>query len=83
MLNEGDRIKLELADNGIGMPQIDNEAEPESLGLRLMKGLSEDIDADISFEVDNGTQISITFGYDTLNKPENILNAPDTKEIYV
>jgi len=83
MRNDSGRIKLELADNGIGMPQIDRETEPESLGLRLMKGLSEDIDADISFEVDNGTRIILTFGYDALNEPENLLKVPQTTEIYV
>jgi two-component system, sensor histidine kinase PdtaS len=83
MLNFGDRIKLELADNGIGMPQIDSNVEPESLGLRLMKGLSEDIDADISFEIDNGTRISIIFKPDALSDLENILKVPQTKEIYV
>jgi len=34
-------IRLELADNGIGMPQINLDDELVSLGLRLMKGLSE------------------------------------------
>jgi len=68
MLNVGDKIVLELADNGIGMPQIDLDNEPESLGLRLMKGLSEDIDADINFNTDNGTRIRIIFKPDALNE---------------
>lgn len=80
MLNNGGRVKLELADNGIGMAHIDHEAEPESLGLRLMRGLSEDIDADISFKVDNGTRIRIIFKPDALNEPENIARSPGIKE---
>jgi hypothetical protein len=35
--------------------------EPKSLGPLVMKGLSEDIEGDISFEVNNGTRISIIF----------------------
>ncbi len=83
MVNDGDRIKLELADNGIGMPEIDHEAEPESLGLRLMQGLSEDIDADISFEIRNGTKITILFEHDALNDPESLLKLTEIKEEYV
>lgn len=76
-------IKLELADNGIGMPQIDDREELESLGLRLMKGLSEDIDGVISFEGDNGTRISITFKPDALNAPGNLFKSPGIKEVYI
>jgi len=83
MVNDGDRIKLELADNGIGMREIDHETEPESLGLRLMKGLSEDIDADIRFKVTNGTRISITFKPDALNEPYNILKLSETGEALI
>ena len=83
MSNEGNKVKLEMADNGIGMPDINLEDEPESLGLRLMKGLSEDIDADISFESDNGSRICITFEYDALTIPENTLKPPEAKDINV
>ncbi|WPU91575.1 histidine kinase dimerization/phosphoacceptor domain -containing protein [Mucilaginibacter sabulilitoris] len=69
------QIILELADDGIGMPQIDHDTEPESLGLRLIKGLGEDIDAEISFYVDNGTLIVISFKPDLLNDPEHFLKS--------
>ena len=83
MIDDNKRIKLELADNGIGMPEIDREVELESLGLQLMKGLSEDIEADIRFKVDNGTQITIVFEPDALNDPDNFSKSPERKEIYV
>jgi two-component system, sensor histidine kinase PdtaS len=83
MVSEGTRIKLELADNGIGMPQIDNDARSGSLGLELMKGLSEDIDANISFEVDNGTKITIVFNADPLNNSHNLSAVAIEKPIYV
>ena len=79
MLNDGDQLKLEIADNGIGMPQMDEEAVPESLGLRLIKGLCEDIEADIIFEVDNGTRITILFKPTMLND----LTSNEIEEEYV
>ncbi len=82
MRDDSGLIKLELADNGIGMPEVDTETEPESLGLRLIKGLSEDIDAAVSFDVDCGTRITIMFKPDVLNDPENILRSAGVKEVY-
>lgn len=83
LVDEGQRIKLELADNGIGMPEIDNNAESGSLGLQLIKGLSEDINADISFEVDNGTRISIVFEQDVLNGMDSFLKATETPAMHL
>ncbi|SDS72522.1 Two-component sensor histidine kinase, contains HisKA and HATPase domains [Mucilaginibacter mallensis] len=83
MVDNGEQIELELADNGIGMAQIVCGEESDSLGLELMKGLSKDIDADISFEIDNGTKITIIFKPDALNDPDSFLKSTQTKEIYV
>ena len=83
LIRDGDRIKLELADNGIGMPETVRETESGSLGLVLMKGLSEDIDADIDFEIENGTKITIKFKPDTLNAPQSTVKLADTKEMYL
>ncbi len=80
LIDDGGQIKLELSDNGIGMQDIVNETESGSLGISLMKGLSEDIDANISFEVDKGTKITIIFENDALNNPENILKSAGQKE---
>jgi len=81
MGDDGTQIILELADDGIGMPQIDHDAEPSSLGLRLIRGLSEDIDAETRFENDNGTRITIKFKTDPLNDPESLLTLINTTEI--
>jgi two-component sensor histidine kinase len=83
MVDHEDRVKLDLADNGIGMLQIDCEAGAGSLGLELMKGLSEDINADITFKIDNGTRIIIIFKSDELNNTESFLKSAKTKETYV
>lgn len=81
MFEEGRRIRLALADNGVGMPQIDYDDEPESLGLRLIKGLSEDIEAETHFEVTNGTRITIVFEHDPLNAPDTILESIKTEGV--
>jgi two-component sensor histidine kinase len=83
MKDNGKQIVLEMADNGIGMPTISYDAEPESFGLRLIKGLSEDIEAETNFEVDNGTRITIAFSADPLNTSESILTSANTTEVYV
>lgn len=81
MADDGTQIVLEMADDGIGMPEIDHDAEPSSLGLRLMRGLSEDIDANIRFEIDNGTRIIIIFKIDPLNNSDSFLNLVNTTEV--
>ena len=83
MIDNGDQVKLELADNGIGMPTVNPAAEPESLGLQLIKGLSEDIDATVSFDNDNGTRITIVFKPDVLTDPDGILKLAKIEEEYV
>ena len=50
---------LEIADNGIGLPEKFDAGNNQSLGLRLMKGLSEDLSARFSIENRKGTRIII------------------------
>ena len=52
---------LQISDNGIGFPDNVNLSKPESLGLSLMKGLSEEIEGSFSIESDHGTTIKIYF----------------------
>lgn len=63
----GQKIKLVISDNGVGMsPKLDN-MRSESLGLKLMKGLSDDINAEISIRNRNGTRITLVFDTEPLN----------------
>lgn len=56
-----ENIRLIIRDNGIGMPlQNSGEMKP-SMGLNLMKGLTEDIGGTFSIKNDNGTMIQIDF----------------------
>lgn len=56
---ENQQIELILSDNGIGM-QTDKKVSG-SLGLKLMKGLTEDIEGDFSIQSDHGVHISVGF----------------------
>jgi two-component sensor histidine kinase/tetratricopeptide (TPR) repeat protein len=76
-------IELEIIDNGIGMSENTDEIELKSLGLELMKGLSGDIDATVSFEINNGTKISIKFSRNTLVNPDSLFNPLAAKEVYL
>ncbi|TCC90076.1 hypothetical protein EZ428_12365 [Pedobacter frigiditerrae] len=83
MMDDRNLITLKIVDNGIGMSLFDRETEPESMGLRLMNGLSEDIEATINFEIDNGTIITIVFKPDTLSDMEGFLRSTENKEEFI
>ncbi len=68
------RCRLVIRDNGIGLPAGFNERNIKSLGISLMKGLSEDIDATFSIENREGTSVEITFG---LEQPVPSLTTSD------
>ena len=55
------RIRLSIADNGIGIPGNWNKMQRDSLGLRLMKGLSDDVRGDFHIENAGGTKITLEF----------------------
>jgi two-component system, sensor histidine kinase PdtaS len=59
----GDEFLLSIADNGIGLPADFKSREINSLGMSLMKGLSEDIGGQLSIENHQGTEIKIKFVY--------------------
>jgi two-component sensor histidine kinase len=59
----GDRdiVRLKIADNGIGMPPGLDRGRLNSLGLKLMKGLTDDLGGAFSMESQNGTTVYIRF----------------------
>jgi two-component sensor histidine kinase len=61
-----EQVKLVIADNGIGMNADQVNAPSASLGLKLLRGLSEDIKGDLSIENNHGTIITIRFKIDSL-----------------
>ncbi|MBL1209536.1 PAS domain S-box protein [Geminocystis sp. GBBB08] len=61
-VKEEQQVKLEVIDNGIGLPPDLNWEKNNSLGLRLVRLLSQQLDAEISVNGNNeGTSFSITF----------------------
>jgi two-component sensor histidine kinase len=57
-------LLLAINDNGIGLPSGYNVLKPNSMGMNLMRGLSEEIGGQFSLNSQNGTQIAISFIYD-------------------
>lgn len=62
---EANQCQLIISDNGIGLPEDFNIDETESLGMNLMRGLTDQIDGIFSLENQNGLKITITFTKNT------------------
>jgi two-component sensor histidine kinase len=60
-LMELDRIELIIKDNGIGLPDDVIDHEVSSLGMRLIRGLANNIEGDLVIGSDHGTWISLYF----------------------
>ncbi|MET0462139.1 MAG: sensor histidine kinase [Chitinophagaceae bacterium] len=65
----GPEVELIVADNGIGIPDDIQEKKLNSLGVELIKGLSEDLNGKIEFENAGGTKITLTFKCDLAETP--------------
>ncbi|MFT3794130.1 histidine kinase dimerization/phosphoacceptor domain -containing protein [Flavobacterium sp.] len=57
-------IELSIKDNGTGLPEKSVPSGNSSLGMKLINGLSSDLDAKLNIENDNGLRISMTFVQD-------------------
>jgi two-component sensor histidine kinase len=55
---------LVISDTGVGIPDQLKHKTTGSLGMRLMEGLSEDLDGKFSIETRNGTSVKISFARD-------------------
>jgi two-component sensor histidine kinase len=60
---DDNRIALTVMDDGTGLPADFNINSQSSMGLNLMKGLSEDIDGSFSMQSSNGTIVTVSFIY--------------------
>ena len=59
--SENNQLLLNVSDNGIGILDELQEKHFQSLGMKLIKGFSEDLDAKLNIENDNGLSITISF----------------------
>jgi two-component sensor histidine kinase len=67
------RLLFSVADNGIGLPDALDINKVNSLGMKLMRGLSDDIAARFSIKNKQGTEITIEFKTDkSLQSQRNI-----------
>src|SRR5215217_4728527 len=69
MRKSGNEVEMVIADNGIGIQQINTQGKAQTLGLKLIRGLCQDMDANISFQKHNGTRITIRFTANRLIDP--------------
>ncbi|NLR78438.1 histidine kinase dimerization/phosphoacceptor domain -containing protein [Chitinophaga eiseniae] len=60
----GHELLLVIRDNGMGLPSSFDISRLGTLGLKLMKGLSEDIDGVLTINSNGGAEIMIRFIYD-------------------
>jgi PAS domain S-box-containing protein len=58
-----DRYRLKISDNGIGNPNKINFEKASTLGIRLIKILTEQLHGDISFDSTKGTECIIQFSH--------------------
>lgn len=58
-----DRLLLTIKDNGIGFPPDPDPVKPASMGMNLMRGLSQEIGAEFSITSNDGVQIKLEFVY--------------------
>jgi two-component sensor histidine kinase len=56
-----DRFLLVIKDNGVGLPAAFDLSNQTSMGMKLMRGLSDDLDATFQVNNNNGTQITLDF----------------------
>ena len=65
-LNDGNYSMI-VSDNGVGFPQNYNIQNSDSLGLKIVNSLTEQIDGEIKIEATNGTKFTINFKEETYN----------------
>jgi PAS domain S-box-containing protein len=64
---EDGKYALEVADDGIGMPRIPDLDGMESLGMKLVDVLTQQLDGRLAFRIEGGLTVTVTFP-----KPENL-----------
>lgn len=69
---EKDRIELVISDNGRGLPDSLQTNKNGTLGLKLIKGLTEDINGSLSIKSMEGTHITISFSPNAILKSNHI-----------
>lgn len=73
-MNAHQQAMLTISDNGIGLPINRQQAPSEGLGLKLMRGLADDLDGSLHIETNQGTRLTLAFIANTpLHKSQDIV----------
>jgi len=67
--DDTEEIRIEVRDNGVGLPEGFDWSTRDSLGLYLVQALSEQLDAELTAESDEGTRFLISF-----RRPKNLFD---------
>ncbi|MBL0743034.1 tetratricopeptide repeat-containing sensor histidine kinase [Chryseolinea lacunae] len=62
--DEHKKVSLTISDNGMGLPADFQSHRQAGLGIKLMRGLTEDIEGQFSIHSDGGVIVRIVFGAD-------------------
>jgi two-component sensor histidine kinase len=58
-MQQGGTVTIRVSDDGVGLPSAWEDLQVRSLGLKLMRVLAEQIDAQLSFSSDGGTTVEL------------------------
>jgi len=61
LAREADSLRLSIEDNGVGIPEGVQTEKLTSLGLELIKGLTDDLKGRVQFLVKKGTSVVVSF----------------------
>lgn len=62
-------FRMEVADSGLGLPEDFQFQKAKSLGLRLVRNLSKQINGTVDYAFDNGSKFTVNFQSDPKPKP--------------
>ena len=58
---DGEHLNLSISDNGIGFPKDFDWEQTDSLGLHLVRSLTDQLNGSIQCQFDNGARFDIRF----------------------
>ncbi len=63
----GDKLKLSIGDNGIGLPENYREIKSKSLGMTLINTLAKQLEAEMFIDTREGTRYDLIFDYEEID----------------
>jgi two-component sensor histidine kinase len=63
----GDKLKLSIGDNGVGLPENYKEIKSKSLGMTLINTLAKQLEAEMFIDTREGTRYDLIFDYEEVD----------------